>query len=83
MSTHEVGWHIRLNGLQSHGVVDWIVEGQSDEIDVYDPRETLREIPKQCVQIAMSGDSFCDFQQGLISLLEGFTWRQGSLIHRR
>jgi hypothetical protein len=70
MATHEIGRHVRLNGVQSHCVSNRIVQRQGDKIHVDDPRQALGEVSKQFVEIAVRGDCLRDFKQGLISLCE-------------
>ena len=41
MATHEIGRHVRLNGVQSHRVSNRIVQRQGDKIHMDDPRQAL------------------------------------------
>jgi hypothetical protein len=59
-----------------------VVEGEGDEIHMHHAGETLGEISKQLVQIAMGGDGFSHLQQGSILLLQGIAGRCERLVHR-
>jgi hypothetical protein len=60
MAAHEIGRHVRLNGVQPHRVSDRIVQRQGDKIYMDDPRQALGEVSKEFVEIAVRGDRLCD-----------------------
>ena len=53
MTTHEIGRHVRLDGVQSHRVSNRIVQRQSHEIDVHHTGKALGKVAKEFVEIAM------------------------------
>lgn len=68
MPADQIGRYIRLNGMQPHDVLDWIMQGEPNEIDSHDTRKTLRKLPKELIEISMNRNGLRHFQQGLIAL---------------
>jgi hypothetical protein len=50
MSSSEICRYIRLDRVKPHGAFSWIVQGQRDEIDLNNSRQTLCEFPKEFVE---------------------------------
>ena len=83
MATHEIGRHIRLNAVQSHGISRRIVQGQGDKIHMDHAGKALGEISKEFVEVAVCRDRLRNLQQGLVPLRESLTGRCGMRFHRR
>ena len=63
MSADQIGRHIRLNGVQPHHLLDWVIQGEPDEVDPHYTGKALRDLPKELVKVSVSGNGLRDFQQ--------------------
>jgi hypothetical protein len=79
----QVGRHVRLNGVQPHGIPDGIVQGQGDEIDLHHAGKMLSKITTKRIEIPLSSNRLRHFQEALIPLRKTFTGRSGWPIHSR
>ena len=83
MAADKIGRHVGLNRLQPHPISRGVVEREGHKIHLHDTGKTPSKIAKQFVQIAMSGDRFCHFEQSLIALCNSLAGREGVTIHKR
>jgi hypothetical protein len=81
MTSDKVRRHIGLNGVQAHDFLYGIMQREIHEIDLNNPRKPVGKLPKELVEISVSGNGLRHFQQRLIALYEGFAGRNGRSIH--
>lgn len=56
---------VRLEDVKAHGVVGRFVKDQGEKVEGKDAVETLGKIVEEGFQVALLGDGFGDFEQGL------------------
>ncbi len=64
-----IAGHLRLEDVQSHDVARGIVQDQIQVLEVHDAVQPLRQFVEQLAEIAVLGNRFGHFQQGLDAAL--------------
>jgi hypothetical protein len=81
MSPDKVCRHIGLDRMQPHGVLNRIVYGQRDEINLHNPRKPLGEIAKELIKVPLRSDRLCDLKKSLVAFREILTGRDARPAH--